>query len=37
MARAELRTVLPKLFQRLPNLRLATPLEEVPMDFTGTD
>ncbi|MFF3263271.1 cytochrome P450 [Streptomyces sp. NPDC002932] len=37
VARAELRTVLPKLFQRFPNLRLATPLEEVPMDFTGTN
>lgn len=37
VARAELRTVLPKLFQRFPDLRLATPLEEVPMDFTGTN
>ncbi|WP_371541409.1 cytochrome P450 [Streptomyces sp. NBC_00554] len=37
VARAELRTVLPKLFERFPNLRLATPLEEVPMDFTGTN
>ncbi|MFJ3212565.1 cytochrome P450 [Streptomyces flaveolus] len=37
VARAELKTVLPKLFQRFPNLRLATPLEEVPMDFTGTN
>ncbi|MFE9686896.1 cytochrome P450 [Streptomyces sp. NPDC006285] len=37
VARAELRTVLPRLFQRFPNLRLATPLEEVPMDFTGTN
>jgi cytochrome P450 len=37
VARAELRTVLPKLFARFPNLRLATPLEEVPMDFTGTN
>ncbi|WP_281169937.1 cytochrome P450 [Streptomyces prunicolor] len=37
VARAELRTVLPKLFQRFPNLRLATPLEEIPMDFTGTN
>ncbi|MFG2517624.1 cytochrome P450 [Streptomyces sp. NPDC048527] len=37
VARAELRTVLPKLFQRFPGLRLATPLEEVPMDFTGTN
>ncbi|WP_329453915.1 cytochrome P450 [Streptomyces sp. NBC_01497] len=37
VARAELKSVLPKLFQRFPNLRLATPLEEVPMDFTGTN
>ncbi|BBC35111.1 Cytochrome P450 [Streptomyces graminofaciens] len=37
VARAELRTVLPKLFKRFPDLRLATPLEEVPMDFTGTN
>jgi cytochrome P450 len=37
VARAELKTVLPKLFKRFPNLRLATPLEEVPMDFTGTN
>ncbi|WP_406135048.1 cytochrome P450 [Streptomyces sp. NBC_01089] len=37
VARAELRTVLPRLFARFPNLRLATPLEEVPMDFTGTN
>ncbi|MFF1692225.1 cytochrome P450 [Streptomyces sp. NPDC058257] len=37
VARAELRTVLPKLFARFPDLRLATPLEEVPMDFTGTN
>ncbi|MBC2865021.1 cytochrome P450 [Streptomyces mexicanus] len=37
IARAELKTVLPKLFQRFPDLRLATPLEQVPMDFTGTN
>lgn len=37
VARAELKTVLPKLFQRFPNLRLAVPLEEVPMDTTGTN
>ncbi|RDG37423.1 cytochrome P450 [Streptomyces corynorhini] len=37
VARAELKTVLPKLFQRFPNLRLAGSLEEVPMDFTGTN
>ncbi|MFF1464681.1 hypothetical protein [Streptomyces sp. NPDC058330] len=33
----ELKTVLPKLFQHFPNLRLTTSLEEVPMDFTGTN
>jgi len=37
VARAELKTVLPRLFQRFPNLRLAVPLEEVPMDITGTN
>ncbi|WP_405782441.1 cytochrome P450 [Streptomyces sp. NBC_00859] len=37
VARAELTSVLPKLFKRFPGLRLATPLEEVPMDFTGTN
>ncbi|WP_406113030.1 cytochrome P450 [Streptomyces sp. NBC_01014] len=37
VARAELTTVLPRLFARFPGLRLATPLEEVPMDFTGTN
>ncbi|EIV92431.1 cytochrome P450 [Frankia sp. QA3] len=37
VARAELRTVLPALFRRFPDLRLATPLEQVPMDFTGTN
>ncbi|MET9531738.1 MULTISPECIES: cytochrome P450 [unclassified Streptomyces] len=37
VARAELTSVLPKLFKRFPDLRLATPLEEVPMDFTGTN
>jgi cytochrome P450 len=37
VARAELKTVLPRLFRRFPNLRLANPLEEVPMDFTGTN
>ncbi|WP_261575785.1 cytochrome P450, partial [Frankia gtarii] len=37
VARAELRTVLPALFRRFPDLRLATPLAEVPMDFTGTN
>ncbi|MFD6153074.1 cytochrome P450 [Streptomyces sp. NPDC060243] len=37
VARAELRTILPKLFTRFPELRLAVPLEEVDMDFTGTN
>jgi cytochrome P450 len=37
VARAELKTVLPKLFQRFPDLRLAVPADEVPMDVTGTN
>jgi cytochrome P450 len=37
VARAELKTVLPALFRRFPDLHLATPLTEVPMDFTGTN
>jgi cytochrome P450 len=37
IARAELKTVLPRLFQRFPDLRLAVPAEEVPMDATGTN
>ncbi|GGL11684.1 cytochrome P450 [Nocardia jinanensis] len=37
VARAELKTVLPKLFQRFPELRLAVPADEVPMDVTGTN
>ncbi|MFF3575028.1 cytochrome P450 [Nocardia jiangxiensis] len=37
VARAELKTVLPKLFRRFPELRLAVPADEVPMDVTGTN
>lgn len=37
VARAELKTVLPRLFQRFPDLRLAVPADEVPMDATGTN
>ncbi|MEU5839971.1 cytochrome P450 [Streptomyces diacarni] len=37
IARAELKTVLPRLFARFPNLRLAVPADEVPMDTYGTN
>lgn len=37
IARAELKTVLPRLFARFPDLRLAVPAEEVPMDTHGTN
>jgi cytochrome P450 len=37
VARAELKTILPRLFQRFPGLRLATPLDEVEMDTYGTN
>ncbi|HEV7935295.1 MAG TPA: cytochrome P450 [Actinomadura sp.] len=37
IARAELKTILPRLFQRFPNLRLAGPLDEVEMDTYGTN
>ncbi|MFF5010520.1 cytochrome P450 [Streptomyces phaeochromogenes] len=37
IARAELKTVLPRLFQRFPDLRLAVPAQEVPMDEHGTN
>ena len=37
VARAELKTVLPRLFERFPGLRLATPPEEVEMDTYGTN
>jgi cytochrome P450 len=37
VARAELKTILPRLFERFPGLRLATPLEEVEMDTYGTN
>jgi cytochrome P450 len=37
VARAELKTILPQLFQRFPGLKLATPLDEVEMDTYGTN
>jgi cytochrome P450 len=37
VARAELRTVLPRVFEQFPNLRLAVPQDEVPMDVHGTN
>jgi cytochrome P450 len=37
IARAELKTILPRLFERFPGLTLATPLEEVEMDTYGTN
>lgn len=37
IARAELKTILPQLFQRFPSLKLATPLDEVEMDTYGTN
>jgi cytochrome P450 len=37
IARAELKTILPQLFQRFPGLKLATPLDEVGMDTYGTN
>lgn len=37
VARAELKTVLPKLIERFPNLRLAVAPEDVPMDVYGTN
>jgi cytochrome P450 len=37
IARAELKTILPQLFQRFPGLKLATPLEDVEMDTYGTN
>jgi cytochrome P450 len=37
IARAELKTILPQLFQRFPGLKLATPLDEVEMDTYGTN
>ncbi|HWD05807.1 MAG TPA: cytochrome P450 [Amycolatopsis sp.] len=37
VARAELKTILPRLFERFPGLRLATPLEDVEMDTYGTN
>jgi cytochrome P450 len=37
VARAELKTILPRLFERFPGLQLATPLDEVEMDTYGTN
>jgi cytochrome P450 len=37
IARAELKTVLPRLFARFPDLRLAVAPEDVPMDTYGTN
>ncbi len=37
VARAELTTIIPQLFARFPNLKLATPLDEVVMDTYGTN
>ena len=37
IARAELTTILPQLFERFPGLTLATPLDEVEMDTYGTN
>lgn len=37
IARAELKTILPQLFQRFPNLALAVPENEVLMDVHGTN
>ncbi|WP_328608552.1 cytochrome P450 [Amycolatopsis sp. NBC_00345] len=37
IARAELKTILPQLFRRFPDLRLAVPENEVPMDVHGTN
>lgn len=37
IARAELKTVLPRLIERFPNLRLAVEPSDVPMDTHGTN
>jgi cytochrome P450 len=37
VARAELKTILPQLFTRFPELRLATSLDQVEMDTYGTN
>jgi cytochrome P450 len=37
IARAELKTILPRLLERFPGLKLATPLDEVEMDTYGTN
>ncbi|MCX4977048.1 cytochrome P450 [Streptomyces sp. NBC_00620] len=36
-ARAELKAILPRVFQRFPDLNLAVPADEVPMDTYGTN
>ncbi|WP_371552225.1 cytochrome P450 [Streptomyces sp. NBC_00554] len=37
VARAELKAILPRVFQRFPDLNLAVPADEVPMDTYGTN
>jgi cytochrome P450 len=37
IARAELRTILPELLRRFPDMRLAVEPEQVPMDVHGTN
>ncbi|MDN5913515.1 MAG: cytochrome P450 [Pseudonocardia sp.] len=37
VARAELGTIIPRLIERFPDMRLAVPADEVPMDITGTN
>jgi cytochrome P450 len=37
IARAELRTILPELLRRFPDMRLAVDPEQVPMDVHGTN
>lgn len=37
VARAELSTIIPRLIERFPGMRLAVPADEVPMDISGTN
>jgi cytochrome P450 len=37
IARTELRTILPELLRRFPDMRLAVEPEQVPMDVHGTN
>jgi cytochrome P450 len=37
IARAELKTILPQLFQRFPDMRLAVPRDEIPMDVNAVN